>query len=228
LTTNRKVTASLQEQAAEARHLRRLLDTQPGCLMRIASTGEILAANDAAVELLGAEQRKFALGVSFTKWIVPDQLGPWKDFVARVVSGVRTSLETYLVAGDLRRKALLHGAPLTDHPDRVSSLLIAVHDISERMVLEAAVEQLRQSAEAPRIEQSFDEQDGETEVLLDEWVADQDSLQERFDRLAAEHESAVARLDEAIAEQRRLEARLSDAEAQVEQLRRAGRTEGPS
>jgi PAS domain S-box-containing protein len=222
------VTASLEDQAAEARHLRRLLDSQPGCLMRIASTGEILAANDAAVEMLGAEQRKFALGVSITKWIVPDQIGPWKDFVARVVSGVHTSLETHLVSGDLRRKALFHGTPLTDHPDRVSSLLVAVHDISERMVLEAAIEQLRQSAEVPGTEQSTDELDGETEVLLDEWVAEQDSLQERFDRLAAEHATALTHLDEAMAEQRRLEARLSAAEAQVEHLRRAGRTEGQS
>ena len=161
MTANRKGTASLQQQAAEARHLRRLLDTQPGCLMRIASTGEILAANDAAVELLGAEKRKFALGVSLTKWIVPDQIGAWKDFVARVISGGRTSLETYLIAGELRRKALLHGTPLTDHPDGVSSLLVAVHDISERMVLETAIEQLRQSGEIPRIEPSSDDLEGD-------------------------------------------------------------------
>jgi hypothetical protein len=214
--------------------------------MRVASTGEILAANDAAIELLGVEQRKCALGVSLTKWIVPDQIGPWKDFVARVASGGRTSLEIYLIAGDLRRKALLHGAPMTDHPDGVPSLLVAVHDISERMVLEAAVEQLRQSAEIARMDPSSDELDGETEVLLDEWVADHDSLQERFDRLAAEHESTLAAASEAAERHRRLERELeerveqltvahqsaetalAEAQEQVERLRRAETTEGPS
>ena len=56
------MTASVEDKAVEARHLRRLLDTQPSCLMRVASTGEILAANDAAVELLGAGERKLTLG----------------------------------------------------------------------------------------------------------------------------------------------------------------------
>ena len=71
---NWNATASVEDKAVEARHLRRLLDTQPGCLMRVASTGEILAANDAAVELLGAGERKLALGALLTNWIAPAEI----------------------------------------------------------------------------------------------------------------------------------------------------------
>ena len=184
------MTASVEDKAVEARHLRRLLDTQPSCLMRVASTGEILAANDAAVELLGAGERKLTLGCLLTNWIAPADVYSWNDFVTRVVAGGRTSLETQLITGEFHRKVLFHGTPLLDHPDGVSSLLVAAHDISERMVLETTIERMRQLNEG--VDGSAGEMDGETEVPLDEPLADRESFQERFEKLAADHESAMA------------------------------------
>jgi hypothetical protein len=202
----------VEDKAVEARHLRRLLDTQPSCLMRVASTGEILAANDAAVELLGAGERKLALGALLTNWIAPAEIYCWNDFVGRVVNGGRTSLETHLITGELDRKVLLHGTPLLDHPDGVTSLLVALHDISERMVLEATIERMHQFNS---VDGTADELDDETEVLLDEPMADGEALRERFERLAADHESATAAAAQAAKDQKRLQQEL---EQKIEEL----------
>ena len=207
------MTASVEDKALEARHLRRLLDTQPGCLMRVASTGEILAANDAAVELLGARERKLTLGCLLTNWIAPADVYSWNDFVTRVVASGRASLETQLITGEFHRKVLFHGASLLDHPDGVSSLLVAAHDISERLVLETAIERMRQFNED--VDGSAGEMDRETEVPLDEPPADGESFQGRFEKLAADHESAMAAAAEAAKDQARLQQEL---EHKIEQL----------
>ena len=132
---------------------------------------------------------------------------------ARVVAGGRTSLETQLITGEFHRKVLFHGTPLLDHPDGVSSLLVAVHDISERMVLETTIERMRQFNEG--VDGSAGEMDGETEVSLDEPLADGESFQERFEKLAADHESAMAAAAEAARDQARLQQEL---EHKIEQL----------
>ncbi len=148
-----------------------------------------------------------------TNWIAPAEIYTWYDFVSRVVAGGRRSLETRLITGELHRKVLFHGTPLLDHPDGVSSLLVAVHDISERMVLETTIERMRQFNEG--VDGSPGELDGETEVSLDEPVADGESLQERFERLAADHASAMAAAAEAAKDQERLQQEL---EQKIEQL----------
>ncbi len=201
------------EPAAEAGHLRRLLDTQPSCLLRVARSGEILAANDAALGLLGVDGRREALGASMSRWIRSDQIESWNEFVGRVVDGAHgapTSLETHLVLQDVHRRVLLNGIPLVDHPDGVASVILAAHDISERILLEATIERMREAVQArcDQLEAAATRRPIEDRVAQDQ-VRLQEELGER-----------TAKLDAADARQEQLSADLMSAQAAIEEQRR--------
>src|SRR5262245_55609637 len=85
--------AKVGETATEAQHLRRVLDTQPACLMRAGIDGCLLAANDAALALLGVTDRSAALGATLMTWVAPEHHDRWRHFADRVVAGTRASLE---------------------------------------------------------------------------------------------------------------------------------------
>jgi PAS domain S-box-containing protein len=127
--------------AVEVAHLRRLLDTQPSCLMRVGADGVVLAANDASLKLLGLESLEQALGMVFAAWILQDQRDRWSAFTSQVIQGSPASIECDITtpSGD-RRTALLHGVPLNAHPDGVPSMAVSARAVSERRQLEAAME----------------------------------------------------------------------------------------
>jgi len=115
----------------EVTHLRRLLDTQPSCLMRLGADGTVLAANDAALKLIGVTSGAQVLGRDFSVWVPLDQRDRWTAFTNGVVQGYPASVECEIVApSGERQPTLFHGVPLTDHPDGVASMAIAARAVS--------------------------------------------------------------------------------------------------
>ena len=131
--------------SVEVAHLRRLLDTQPVCLMRLAADGTVLAANDAALALLGVTSGAGALGRNFAHWVPPDQRERWRAFTIGVVQGGPASVECEVVAqpGD-RHPMLFHGVPLTEHPDGVVSMVVSARAVAGQRQLETAIVELEE------------------------------------------------------------------------------------
>jgi PAS domain S-box-containing protein len=128
----------------EVAHLRRLLDIQPGCLLRLAEDGTVLAANDAGLMLLGDRSRAEALGHDFASWIPPDEQDRWNAFASGVVKGSRSSIECDIqVPSGARQPILVHATPLADHPDGTPSMLVVARVISTQRQLEAAAHELK-------------------------------------------------------------------------------------
>lgn len=129
--------------SVEVVHLRRLLDIQPCCLLRLGADGTILAVNDAALMMLGGGSRAQALGRDFALWIPPDQREPWKAFTLGVVRGSPSSIECDVAgASGTRFPTLFHAVPLADHPDGVPSMAVTARVITAQRQLEAAVSEL--------------------------------------------------------------------------------------
>ena len=131
-------------------HLRWIVEKQPSCLMRIGTDGVVLAANDAALALLGAESHPQVLGHSLTPLIAPTHQDAWLAFLDKVGHGAPQSCECDLhgVTG-ATRSVVLHGVPLLDHEDGIPSLLLSARDAGALRGVEAALhesERLRQLA----------------------------------------------------------------------------------
>jgi len=126
--------------ADEAAHLRRFIETQPFCLMRVGIDGGVLAANEAALGLLGARDLSQVLGSNVIKWMVSGAEDHWRQFSARVAIGAASSFECQLT--DLTgtpRTVLLQGVPLLEHPDGVPSMILGARDISTSLRIEDAL-----------------------------------------------------------------------------------------
>jgi len=66
-----------------AAHLRRLLEVQPACLMRVDVESRFRAVNAAALRLLDATDLSHVLHRSLTDWLAASQHDDWRAFVAR-------------------------------------------------------------------------------------------------------------------------------------------------
>ena len=217
----------------EVTHLRRLLDTQPSCLMRLAADGTVLAANDAALKLIGVTSGAQALGRDFSTWVPSDQRDRWTAFTTGVVQGHPASVECEIAApsGD-RQPTLFHGVPLTDHPDGVSSMAVAARAVSGQRQLEAAVieleEQLRErDAERIKARARLAESEARQRELAGKVEAFEACLRppgtdaehdEVVRRLEAEIEARDAALGAAEAARCAAEAKAAQALADVQQL----------
>lgn len=190
----------------EVIHLRRLLDIQPGCLMRLGADGVVLAANDAALTLLGMTSHAQALGRDFAAWIPPDQQDRWKAFTLQVIRGAPASVECDVAAPNGDRQAVLfHGVSLIGHPDGVASMAVAARAVSGQRNLEAAVverEELLRESDAEQLQ---------ARERLAEADANRRQLEENVHSLAeavAARGAAEAACDHALSECRRLETAL--------------------
>ena len=165
----------------EVEHLRRLLDIQPSCLMRIAADGLVLAANEAALKLLGIESLGQALGMDFSAWILPEQRDSWLEFNARVIQGAAASVECDIVTplGE-RRTTLLHAVPLNPHPDGIPSMAVAARGVTDWRQLEAALE-----ARGVPLRQ-VEEERLEAQKLLEEAETDRQQLESMVHALEAQ------------------------------------------
>ncbi len=139
--------------SVEVVHLRRLLDIQPACLLRLAADGTILAVNDAALVMLGGESCEQTLGRDFALWIPPEQREPWKAFTLGVVRGSPSSIECDVAgASGTLLPTLFQAIPLADHPDGVPSMAVTARVITAQRELEATVTELRKRVQEHRAE----------------------------------------------------------------------------
>jgi hypothetical protein len=142
-----------EDSAVAVARLRGILERQSSCLMRIAVDGTLLAVSDAALTLLGASKLVQVLDTNFTARIrsaVPADV--WTDFTTRVLGAGSASAECEIDdLGGTKRSVILLGVALADHPDKVTSLLVTVRDVSTARGLEASLheqEDLRRAVQA--------------------------------------------------------------------------------
>lgn len=161
-----------------------------------------MAANDAALGLLGAQQRSQVLGCILTTFIVEGQRDSWTEFARSVAEGTAQSFECILtdVTG-LQRSIVFHGVPLVDHPDGVPSLILGARDASAQRRLEAALHESEASREKLAAERS----------------------QSQMNDVSGSLQELEARLQKSEAERIRLERALPQL-PQLEQLLKQGRT----
>jgi hypothetical protein len=134
--------------SSDASYLRRLLERQPACLIRVRLDGVLLACNDAALRLLGVGAPRAVLNTNLTDRIVPAQRTRWQEFATRCWANGAASLECDLVIGDDdARPVLVQGVALKDRPNGVESLLLHFRDQSQTHRLEHSI----QSAENDRV-----------------------------------------------------------------------------
>jgi hypothetical protein len=127
--------------SSDASYLRRLLERQPACLIRVRLDGVLLACNDAALSLFGVGARRAVLNTDVTDRIVPADHTKWQEFTTRCWANGAASLECRLVIpGDNARPVLIQGVALKDHPDGFDSLLVNLRDQSQTRRLEHSIQ----------------------------------------------------------------------------------------
>ncbi len=118
-------------ETCEATYFRRLIEKQPAVLMRVALDGAVVAANDAAMGLLGAEDLDQLAGLMLPACVAPEHRDGWNEFTAAIAKGTSKSFEclfTNLVG--TCRQIVFHGVPLIDHHDGLPSVILSAHDMS--------------------------------------------------------------------------------------------------
>jgi PAS domain S-box-containing protein len=121
-------------------HLRHVIETQPVCLTRIASDGTVLAVNEAALSMIGAERLEQVLGTSFLSLIAPASQDTCRTFLKRIATGGRGSTEVEMTAlGGMQYVLQLHAAALATSLDGVESTLCTFRDVTEQRRLETAL-----------------------------------------------------------------------------------------
>jgi DNA repair exonuclease SbcCD ATPase subunit len=177
--------------------------------MRLAADGTVLAANDAALALLGVTSGAQALGRSFSSWIPPDQRERWRAFATGVVQGSPASIECEIMAqSGGRHPTLFHGVPIADHPDGVVSMAVSARVVAGQHQLETAMVEL---------EEQLLERDAErikARARLAEAEESRRQLAEKVDALEARLHAREAGLDE----ERQLRQLRADLEARNEAL----------
>lgn len=233
----------------EAERLRHLIEKQPCCLLRVGLDGLLLAANDAALQQLGARDLGQALDRPFTGWLIPGHPERWHEFAARVRDHGSGSAECELVDLEGAQHAvLLQGVLLADHPDGIASVILVVRNISGTRRIEEVLQEHTSTRQAladaqQRLDRELAEQQGLLKAIDERDASNQRLLAERakIQALAEEYHLALllkerdgqrrldrlqAELDEALAERQRLEASLAKRESTQQQLLAAQAVEG--
>jgi len=121
-------------------HLRRVIETQPVCLTRLASDGTVLAVNEAALSMLGGERLEQILGTSFLSLITPAFHDACSTFLKRIATGGRGSTEVEMQGlGGMQYVLQLHAVALATSLDGVESTLCTFRDVTEQRRLETAL-----------------------------------------------------------------------------------------
>jgi|SRR5687768_2067936 len=126
---------------ADADYFRQLIEQQPAVLMRAKLDGELLAANHAALGLLGAEHLDQLAGLTLLTCVSPEHRSRWNEFSAAIENGTSNSFEcdfTNLVGTS--RSIVFHGVPLLDNRDGIPSVILSAHDMSSVRWSEAVFE----------------------------------------------------------------------------------------
>jgi PAS domain S-box-containing protein len=224
-----------------ADHLRRLLDRQPACLVRVGSDGTLHAVNDAALHLLGADDLKQVLGTNLADRIAPEHHELWRDFAIRVWTEASGSTECDMFdrSGE-RRSVQLKGVALPDHPDGLRSLLVNLRDTSAARRLEQALQEhdaTRQKAEDLRVQldemrATLVQRDAELQRVVAERLVEREKLsafanekQLALQQVERESQRALlalrSELERSLADGRRLEEAVAQQTADRRQLNAA-------
>jgi hypothetical protein len=201
--------------SSDASYLRRLLDRQPSCLIRVRLDGVLLACNDAVLSLFGVGARRAVLNTNLADRIVPAQRARWQEFTTRCWANGAASIECHLVSPDNNgRPVLIRGVALKDHPDGLDSLLLNLRDQSQTHRLEHSI----QSAELERL--GSEERQRAARDQIEEAIAERQKLA----ALADEHQAERRRLTEALeaqtADRQHREARVVELEQKVAESQR--------
>jgi len=204
--------APTPDPVAEAAHLRRLLETHPCCLIRVTTDGVLLAVNEAALSLLGAEGLPQVLGRPITDHIDPPFHAEWTAFVERTRTNGSASFECHLLSAAGPRASLVQGVALRDHPDGIDSLILAIRDTTASRRLEEALaaeetsrkhlEEMRSKLEravsaAQQLAGRLAESESARQQLTGT-IAERDAERSQFaggiERIRSEHDAAQAEL----------------------------------
>jgi chaperonin cofactor prefoldin len=191
----------------EAAHLRRLIEVQPSCLMRVAvEDSRMLAINDAAQRLFEVEHLAQALGKSLTTRIAPAQHGSWNDFIGRVWAGTSGSCECELIGGSGGARTVVFSAiSLPDHPDGIPSVLVGVQDRSTLARLTDTLAEsdgnrerleARHAAELTRLENLATEYEQNLRAQAEESTRALDELREQLQQAIAARQQLETQLAE--------------------------------
>ena len=202
---------------AEAIHLRRLIEALPFCLMRVAMDGVLLAANDAALGLLGARDLHQVLGSEVTAWMVAGNHDRWREFAATLANGTSGSLECELMdlSGN-HRTVLFHGVPLLDHADGIPSMMLGTRDISVSRRIETALQAGESDRPQPapqQVEQVEAQRVGldQLERLLREGRTHLQNLRTQLQQTVSERDRLATQLEETeTAHQRQMVAQAAE------------------
>ena len=197
-------------------HLRHLIERQPSCLLRVARTGNLLACNDAGLNLLGKTELAQVLDKPFEAHLAAEHAAAWREFTDRVWTDGAGSIESNLASeGGANRTVLLQAIALRDHPDGVESLLLAVRDTSP----------LRRLEESLRGERAVQQKLAETEARLKHALLQKEQLTALLEEGRAEHQRLTTQLqthavtrDAAADTERQVEAARAEAQELSEKL----------
>ncbi|HVH25511.1 MAG TPA: PAS domain-containing protein [Vicinamibacterales bacterium] len=203
-------TTAQPQPAAETVHLRRFIEKQPACILRVGLDAMLLAVNEAALGLVGAEQLAQVLGTKLTRFITPRQQDEWQEFASRVKDGASASIECDLTdMGGTRRTILLQGVPLLDHPDGVPSMILSARDISAPRRLEMALREREVNRELEDLQRQLQHGLVERQHLATSLTEREDSRQQ----LLADHAAEQARLRQTLTEQHKMALLLKEQES---------------
>ena len=169
-------------ETGETAYLRRLLEIQPECLLRVGRDGLLLACNEAGLRLLGKDDLAQVLNRPLAEHLNPNDLAGWQAFTEQVWADGAGSFECDLAPAEdgTRRAAEVKAVAVRDHPDGLESILAVVRDASPLVLIEPALREQHAAAAELR-----------TRI---------EGLQHEIKRLESERESADAA--RAVAEQR--------------------------
>lgn len=122
--------------AAEARLLN-IIEHQPMCLVRVAVDGTLLAVNEAALVMLGADSLQKVLNTSLAGFVA-DGAG-LRRFVGQIADGTRGSLEVEFTSLTGNRSTVLMSGSPAPSSGGLNSALLAFRDLSEQRRLEQSL-----------------------------------------------------------------------------------------
>lgn len=120
-------------------HLRAIVETEPGCVAKVASNGDLLQINPAGLTMIEAESFAEVGGKSFLPLIVPLHRAAFKAFLRAVCSGNKTNLEFEIFGlKGKRRWVESYAAPIADETGS-TCMLAVMTDLTERKQGEKAL-----------------------------------------------------------------------------------------
>jgi PAS domain S-box-containing protein len=166
--------------------LKLIIESAPVSLMVVDRSGQVLAANRAALAIFGAEQTTAIVGRPVGSLVAPDNREAFETFVAAVCGGKPGSLEFDVLRPDgSRRKMETHAVAIRRGEDTPPAFLGVTRDVTETL---SAL------------------QKAESQCALVE--AERDALKEALE----EANRTAIRVDGDLAEQERLKAALAEIE----------------